>query len=107
MGVLACSVAIWFFLLLISLGIAVFIMPGLVWSFSGLVLKVTRPHLSITTMLGSPGHLHFCTESLRFSCSSKFAGELAEAFFQLGLGFFSPPKTKQVFVVYSVGICLL
>lgn len=76
------SVAVHFspILFLISMGIAVFIMPNLVWNFSGLVLKVTRPHLSIMiTMLGNPGHLS--TESFRLFCSSTFAGELAEVFF--------------------------
>jgi len=68
-----CSVVMHFspVLLLISMVIAVFVMPGLVWNFSGLVLKVTRPHLSITiTVLGNPGHLGLSTESFRLSCSS-------------------------------------
>ena len=103
---LGCSVAIHFspILLLISMGIAAFVMPSLVWNFSGLVLKVTRLHLNVMiTMLGSPGHLHLNTESFRLSCSSKFAGELAEVFFNY---FFFPLKTKQVVVVYNIGICL-
>lgn len=77
-----CSVAIHFFPILLLTRIAVFIMPSLVWNFSGLVLKVTRLHLSMMiTMLGNPGLLHLSTGSFRLSCSSKFAGELAEVFF--------------------------
>lgn len=80
-----------------------FIMPGLVWTFSGLVKSNKAAPQRMITMLVSPGHLHFCTESLRLFCSSKFAAEWAEVFFQL---VFFPLKTKQVVVVCKVGIWL-
>lgn len=47
-------------------------------------IKAARLHLSImVTVLVSPGHLHFCTESLRLFCSTKLVGEWAESFFHL------------------------
>lgn len=84
--------------------LAVFVMPSLVGNFNNLEFKVTRAPLEHYDVCDRKSRdLRWSTESFRLLSSSKFAGELEEVFFNY---FFSPLQTKQVIVVYNVGMCL-